>query len=145
MTGAVAELLRMDYSQFKQLSMIAQGEFLALLLEKSGDRKKIFRNIFHTEFYEKIQSALRDRAGLLRRENRELRDRREGVALGLDFSNPVPAALLDTEPYKRFSPAGEQAELLKRLKEQVKKEEILEQRCQKDLEILDGLKDAEES
>lgn len=144
-TGAVAELLRMDYSQFKQLSMIAQGEFLALLLEKSGDRKKIFRNIFHTEFYEKIQSALRDRAGLLRRENRELRDRREGVALGLDFSNPVPAALLDTEPYKRFSPAGEQAELLKRLKEQVKKEEILEQRCQKDLEILDGLKDAEES
>lgn len=54
-TKAVEELLRIDRQQFKQLCMLAQGEFLKLLLASSGDRAEIFRRIFDTGIFSRIQ------------------------------------------------------------------------------------------
>ncbi len=54
-TQTVKQLMSIDYQQFKQISMIAQGEFLELLFADSEKRVEIFRNIFNTEGFHKIQ------------------------------------------------------------------------------------------
>lgn len=48
-TEAVEELLGLKRSQFSQIAMIAQGDFLKLLLAPTDERRKIFRRIFKTE------------------------------------------------------------------------------------------------
>lgn len=55
-------LLALDFSQFKQLSMIAQGEFARLLTASPKDKTKIFREIFGTGIYERFTANLSARA-----------------------------------------------------------------------------------
>lgn len=61
-TRAVTELLGLDYRQFTQIAMIAQGDFQKLLLAGTAQRSEIFRQIFHTGLYQEIQNRLRDAA-----------------------------------------------------------------------------------
>lgn len=56
------ELLVLDHSQFKQISMIAQGEFAKLLTASAKDKTKIFREIFDTGLYDRFSTALSARA-----------------------------------------------------------------------------------
>lgn len=56
------EVLALDYAQFKQLSMIAQGEFARLLTALPKDKTKIFREIFDTGVYERFTVELGQRA-----------------------------------------------------------------------------------
>ena len=58
----ITEIMGMDAGQFTQMAMIAQGDFLKLLLADSKDRKKIFSRIFHTKIYAQVQEILRQRA-----------------------------------------------------------------------------------
>ena len=58
---AVKELLHIDEKQFKQIAMIAQGEFWALLNAKTDERTKILRTIFQTSGYNSIEYKLKDR------------------------------------------------------------------------------------
>ena len=58
-TRAVQELIGLNREQFSQVAMIAQGDFLKLLLAKTEDRIKIFRQIFNTAIYKTIQDKLR--------------------------------------------------------------------------------------
>ena len=48
----IIEILGIDKSQFSQIAMIAQGDFLKLLLATTDERKKIFQKLFSFEnFY----------------------------------------------------------------------------------------------
>ena len=58
----IVEITGLDADQFTQISMIAQGEFLKLLLAESKERKKIFSRIFQTRFYYRIQEELKKQA-----------------------------------------------------------------------------------
>lgn len=58
---AVKELLRIDSKQFKQIAMIAQGEFWQLLNAKTEVRTEILRTIFMTDGYKNIEYKLKDR------------------------------------------------------------------------------------
>lgn len=58
----IVEILGLDAGQFLQIAMIAQGEFLRLLLAPSRERKEIFGKIFNTGIYERIQNELRNAA-----------------------------------------------------------------------------------
>ena len=60
---AVQELLHVDEKQFKQLAMIAQGEFWGLLNAKTEERTGILRHIFMTEGYKAMELQLRERRG----------------------------------------------------------------------------------
>ncbi len=73
----IQELLRLDYRQFKQLSLIAQGEFAKLLTATSSEKTRIFREIFNTEMYEKMTGELRFRAGALYKQVMEYRHKME--------------------------------------------------------------------
>ena len=57
-TEAINELLCIDVNQFSQIVMIAQGEFQKLLMEGTKDRENIFRQIFKTGLYQKLQMRL---------------------------------------------------------------------------------------
>ena len=52
-------------SQFLQIAMIAQGDFLKLLLAPTEERKKIFRQIFKTQLYQDLQDRLKKESGQL--------------------------------------------------------------------------------
>lgn len=58
---AIKDLLHIDEKQFKQIAMIAQGEFWSLLNAKTDDRTKILRTIFQTSGYNSIESLLKKR------------------------------------------------------------------------------------
>ena len=51
---AIENLLRINYDQFKQISMIAQGEFREVLYADSKKRGEILQKIFSTEGYRKM-------------------------------------------------------------------------------------------
>lgn len=61
-TRAVEEVIGLDYRQFTQIAMIAQGDFQKLLLAGTQERGEIFRQIFHTGLYQEVQNRLRDAA-----------------------------------------------------------------------------------
>ncbi|MBQ0038564.1 MAG: SMC family ATPase [Clostridiales bacterium] len=56
---AVRDILGIDRSQFSQIAMIAQGDFLKLLLADTRERQVIFRKIFKTGYYQTLQERLR--------------------------------------------------------------------------------------
>lgn len=87
----VQELLKLDYRQFKQLSMIAQGEFSRLLSAPPSEKTRIFREIFGTDLYEKIAVSLKGKSGGIYRQVMECRHKmdedvemlmRDGIDLG---------------------------------------------------------------
>lgn len=59
-TRAVTELMGLDYQQFTQIAMIAQGDFQKLLLADTAKRSEIFRQIFHTGLYQEVQNGLKE-------------------------------------------------------------------------------------
>lgn len=67
-TAAIEELLGLNRSQFTQIAMIAQGDFLKLLLASTEDRLDIFRKILKTELYQSLQKRLARRSAELRQQ-----------------------------------------------------------------------------
>ena len=59
--GAISLLLNINVSQFKQVAMIAQGEFWKLLNASTTDRTAILRNIFQTGSYKALEFKLKSR------------------------------------------------------------------------------------
>lgn len=56
----VTEILGIDREQFRQIAMIAQGDFSKLLLSPTEERKAIFRRIFRTQRYLALQERLKN-------------------------------------------------------------------------------------
>ncbi len=71
-TVAITELLGLDKNQFTQIAMIVQGDFLKLIMAKTEERSKIFREIFKTKPYLGIQDKLRTNANMLKLEYDDL-------------------------------------------------------------------------
>lgn len=99
--NAIKELLHIDEKQFKQIVMIAQGEFRSLLNASTDERTKILRTIFQTSGYNSIEFKLKERmdAGGKRKERSE--------ASILQYFEDIEA-----------DPEGEMAEQLRELQEQ---------------------------
>ncbi|MBQ8917666.1 MAG: SMC family ATPase, partial [Oscillospiraceae bacterium] len=65
-TAKIAEIIGLDRSQFCRIAMIAQGDFLKLLLASTEERKAIFRQLFRTEPYHRLQERLKTESAALR-------------------------------------------------------------------------------
>ena len=63
--NAIRDIMGINRSQFLQIAMIAQGDFLKLLLAPTEERKKIFRQIFKTQLYQDLQDRLKKESGQL--------------------------------------------------------------------------------
>ncbi|MGI6002112.1 MAG: AAA family ATPase [Lachnospiraceae bacterium] len=60
--AAAAELLQIDIGQFRQIAMIAQGEFYNLLNAGTNQRTQIMQKIFMTGGYKALSGNLKDMA-----------------------------------------------------------------------------------
>lgn len=67
-TAEIEKILGINKNQFSQIAMIAQGDFLRLLLADNKDRSAIFRKVFNTDLYERFQSELKLRANQMKSE-----------------------------------------------------------------------------
>ena len=76
-TQTVEELLGLDRNQFSQIAMIAQGEFQRLLTVETKDRREIFRKLFQTGNYQRLQEQLNENRKALENECKGLEDRRK--------------------------------------------------------------------
>ena len=65
---AIYSLIGIDRNQFCQIAMIAQGDFLKLLLASTKERMEIFRHLFKTERFSLLQEKLQKEAKLLSEE-----------------------------------------------------------------------------
>ncbi len=70
----IKEITGIDRNQFTQIAMIAQGEFLKLLLASTEDRQKIFREIFNTKYYQTLQDRLKSEASEVYKQREELKN-----------------------------------------------------------------------
>ena len=61
-SAKVVEVIGMDFDQWKQVSMLAQGEFRKLLDSSTKDRGEIFRKIFSTENVKRFQDRILETA-----------------------------------------------------------------------------------
>lgn len=60
--AVVQEIIGIDRDQFTKIAMIAQGDFMKVLLSSTDERKKIFRRIFKTDKFNTLQEELKKRA-----------------------------------------------------------------------------------
>lgn len=56
----IVNLLGLVESQFKQIAMIAQGDFLKLLHATNDEKRELFRKIFSTEKYSLLERCIKD-------------------------------------------------------------------------------------
>lgn len=59
-TNYIKKLTGLDKAQFTRIAMLAQGEFMKLLLADSAERQKIFRQLFRTEYFMRLQDRLKN-------------------------------------------------------------------------------------
>ena len=93
-TKAIEQILGLDYGQFTQIAMIAQGDFQKLLLAETVERGKIFRRLFHTEIYEQLQERLKTAKNECDSEYREIKRGISQMMGGVSF---VPGSLQEQE------------------------------------------------
>lgn len=119
--GAIRDLLGVDRDQFTSIAMLAQGEFQKLLLADNEGRIRIFRQIFATGRYERLQDRLKEQARQAReefeRQNGEIKSQLYRVACPLEggdeaLTGQVEAARAGTLPDAEALPLL--AELLRR-------------------------------
>ena len=103
------ELLALDYSQFKQISMIAQGEFARLLTAPPKDKTRIFRQIFDTGIYERFTAQLGART---RECHQQVMQQRQTLDEQLHGLCPVLEQIKEKMPWQEAD-----AEALDRLRE----------------------------
>lgn len=57
----INQLLGVDVHQFKQIVMIAQGEFTRLIYASSEERERVLRHIFHSESLVEFENLLKEK------------------------------------------------------------------------------------
>ena len=86
---SIVELLGLNHKQFTQITMIAQGQFRKFLDTNTDERSKIFRDLFHTYFFQQLQEKLKQDAAAKRNEFAEQQRRSEQALNGISCIYPV--------------------------------------------------------
>ena len=73
-TKEIEEILKLKKDQFCRIAMIAQGAFQKLLLSETKDKEEIFRDLFNTTKYQKLQLRLSEEIKKLTAENQTLKN-----------------------------------------------------------------------
>lgn len=68
----IDEIMGINKKQFKQIAMIAQGDFLKLLFADTKERQGIFRMLFQTDCYQALQEEFRIEAKKLKDKHDDL-------------------------------------------------------------------------
>ena len=91
-TAAVQEIIGLDYNQFSQIVLIAQGQFTKLLNASTEERSRIFRKLFRTQRYAQLQERLQAEAAALNQQRTAQNAKLDSLLSGLQFSPEDPDA-----------------------------------------------------
>ena len=91
-TAAVQEIIGLDYNQFSQIVLIAQGQFTKLLNASTEERSRIFRKLFRTQRYAQLQDRLQAEASALNQQRTAQNAKLDSLLGGLQFSPEDPDA-----------------------------------------------------
>ena len=86
----IRRLLGMDREQFRQIVMLAQGDFMRLLQSKSSEKEAVFRKIFSTARFTRFTEQLRAGALSLKREREQNVTHLLAAARTAVFEDPAP-------------------------------------------------------
>lgn len=98
-TKKIQEILVLDFAQFKQISMIAQGEFVKLLTASPKEKIQIFRDIFGTGIYDRFANILRKKSSALYNEIMEFKHKMEESISNLSIEEEEWEILTCTESH----------------------------------------------
>lgn len=101
--AAVLDLIGLSKPQFTQISMIAQGDFQKLITSSTDERKAIFRKVFNTERFERLQDRVKKLSASAEENRRILTYRLTSTAENVqdlqgtltDLTAALPASLED--------------------------------------------------
>ena len=111
----IHNILGVDRGQFAQIAMIAQGDFLKLLLAETKERQKIFRELFQTKYYQIFQDRLKDESAAMWRSCDQIRLGIRQELGGIRCEENAPDADLVQQARNNALPAEETLRLLEAL------------------------------
>ena len=111
----IKDIIGVDADQFRQIGMIAQGDFLKLLTADTKDRQKIFRQIFKTEKFQRLQEELKVRTSELSRQSEKLTNSMEQYIGGIVCEEENPLSVKVGEAKNSEISPDETVELLNEL------------------------------
>lgn len=133
-TDAVRDILGIDRRQFLQIAMIAQGDFQKLLLAPTEERKAIFRQLFKTEPYRRLQEELRTETAALSRRCAELTASVKQYTDELDCGEDSGLNAELSEAKAGRMPAGETLSLIERM---LAEDEQLSDKMSREIDVLE--------
>jgi len=83
----IIQLTGLSAEQFRQVMVLPQGKFRDLLLAPSEDREKIFKQLFQTHIYTRLQDKLREQANALKSAVTKQNVKVEAVLEGLEMES----------------------------------------------------------
>lgn len=89
-TAAVEKLIGLSFVQFTQIAMLAQGDFQKLLRSDTASRNEIFRRLFHTDLYERLQDRLSFEERRRKNAYQDLKKSIQQYLDGVDCSGETP-------------------------------------------------------
>ena len=135
-SDAVEDLLRMNYDQFKQISMIAQGEFRKVLHADARSRGEILQKIFNTASYKRMGYLMQERYEKAYGNLADLYKSLDQYFDGVQWNSDSPFAD-ELELQKKFSAEGrgkyQIEQRLKLLEQVVEADEVEALTCEKTL------------
>ncbi len=138
----ISDILGMSRDQFMQIAMIAQGDFLKLLLAKTEDRRRIFSSIFGTGRFAILEERLKEEAAAARKEYEQLRQtlqselKRARIPDGTDVTALTPAQVLHAAKESRDRAGANLLELQKQEEALTNEKTELEKRIDAATQIL---------
>ena len=91
-TSAVIDIIGLDYSQFSQIAMIAQGQFTKLLNASTDERSRIFRKLFRTQRYAQLQERLQLENAALTQQRTAQNAKLDSLLSGIQYDANDPEA-----------------------------------------------------
>lgn len=122
-TAKVEELLGFKSSQFRQVVLLPQGEFLRLLLAKSNERQEIMEVLFNTEIYRGIEEGLKKKARDIEKKHEEIKQRHAMLLVDEGASSLEEFALLLRQKEVRWQELQEKVQAKQQLRETMQQNE----------------------
>lgn len=123
--SAITELLGVDRNRFSQIAMLAQNDFMRMLMASTNERKAIFRQIFKTGPYLDFQERLKRETAELRSECDEYKRSVHQYISGskCEEEGPFFSELVAAKEGRR--PISESAEIIEKITATDRKEKDL--------------------
>lgn len=83
-TAEIVRLTGLSAEQFRQVMVLPQGQFRELLLADSGQREDIFRQLFQTRIYSRLERQLKEQAVAIAHEVEQLQAQEKGLLSGVE-------------------------------------------------------------